>query len=184
MKNSTNSNPMSLYPTEDAMTLLTAQEVANMLMVGKNRVYELLKQKFLAVYVVDNVLHTVAQMHLLSKRAVTLLKHHGQSQFFHRLCYKFGVVAIVVCKGCDNCVRLFYHTVKGKIGFCLVVAKGNTFCTVENLVAPCFQCLRKVCVLVPKKHKVCPVVAKNHFLISSDIKGDTHIFCSLYKVVV
>lgn len=45
MKNPTNSNPMSLYPTEDAMTLLTAQEVANMLMVGKNRVYELLKQK-------------------------------------------------------------------------------------------------------------------------------------------
>lgn len=45
MKNPTSSTSMSLYPTEDAMTLLTAQEVASMLMVGKNRVYELLNQK-------------------------------------------------------------------------------------------------------------------------------------------
>ena len=45
MKNASNPNQIQLYPTEDNMTLLTAQEVASMLMVGKNRVYELLNQK-------------------------------------------------------------------------------------------------------------------------------------------
>lgn len=45
MKNPINANSNQLQLTEDTMTLLTVQEVATMLMVGKNRIYELLNQK-------------------------------------------------------------------------------------------------------------------------------------------
>lgn len=45
MKTSNNTNQSQLYITEDNMTLLTVHEVASMLMVGKNRIYELLHQK-------------------------------------------------------------------------------------------------------------------------------------------
>lgn len=45
MKNPINTNNTQLQLTEDTMTLLTVHEVASMLMVGKNRIYELLNQK-------------------------------------------------------------------------------------------------------------------------------------------
>ncbi len=44
MKNSIHANNIITNSMEDSMTLLTAKEVAEMLMVGKNRVYELLNQ--------------------------------------------------------------------------------------------------------------------------------------------
>ncbi len=45
MTNLTKSNNNLSNSIEDTITLLTVEEVAGMLMVGKNRVYELLNQK-------------------------------------------------------------------------------------------------------------------------------------------
>ena len=45
MKDLLKANNISPASLEDNMTLLTAEEVAGILMVGKNRVYELLNQK-------------------------------------------------------------------------------------------------------------------------------------------
>ena len=45
MKNLTNANNNPANTIEDTITLLTVEEVAEMLMVGKNRIYELLNQK-------------------------------------------------------------------------------------------------------------------------------------------
>ena len=45
MKDLLKANNISPASLEDNMTLLTAEEVASILMVGKNRVYELLNQK-------------------------------------------------------------------------------------------------------------------------------------------
>jgi len=45
LKNLSESTTITSTLTDDNMTLLTADEVAHMLMVGKNRVYELLNQK-------------------------------------------------------------------------------------------------------------------------------------------
>ena len=45
MRNTINASSINSNTIEDDMLLLTAEEVAQMLMVGKNRVYELLKQK-------------------------------------------------------------------------------------------------------------------------------------------
>ena len=44
MKNVIHANNIITNSMEDSMTLLTAKELAEMLMVGKNRVYELLNQ--------------------------------------------------------------------------------------------------------------------------------------------
>ena len=45
MKKVNQSDPTSTILTEDNLTLLTTDEVAEMLMVGKNRVYELLNKE-------------------------------------------------------------------------------------------------------------------------------------------
>ena len=45
MKKVNQSNLTSTILTEDNLTLLTTDEVAEMLMVGKNRVYELLNRE-------------------------------------------------------------------------------------------------------------------------------------------
>lgn len=45
MTMSIKSSPMFSDPVEDTLTLYTVEEVAELLMVGKNRIYELLGQK-------------------------------------------------------------------------------------------------------------------------------------------
>lgn len=44
MFNSLDENQICTNSFEDTMTLLTVEDAANILMVGKNRIYELLKQ--------------------------------------------------------------------------------------------------------------------------------------------
>ena len=44
MFNSLDENQICTDSFEDTMTLLTVEDAANILMVGKNRIYELLKQ--------------------------------------------------------------------------------------------------------------------------------------------
>lgn len=45
MATSIKSSPMYSNPIEDTLVLYTVEEVAELLMVGKNRIYELLGQK-------------------------------------------------------------------------------------------------------------------------------------------
>ena len=49
MFNSLDENQICTNSFEDTMTLLTVEDAANILMVGKNRIYELLKQEGTAV---------------------------------------------------------------------------------------------------------------------------------------
>ena len=44
MPNLSEATPFSLNTLEDTMTLLTVEDASNILMVGKNRIYELLKE--------------------------------------------------------------------------------------------------------------------------------------------